>query len=331
MCCRFQRDESDFVPPPEQLASQADALYKAGPAKWGCDEAVFTTILANINEKHCAALQEKYMESTPNKKGSVKRTLWEDVKSAMSKNLEYAVLTRLMTKWEFLSRRIYKACKGFGTDEETICRILATIPKEEIVAQLVPTFDALYGPGGRWLKKGEKGHDFLELMRRENSGDFLQAIRDRVTGIPPCGHNHLRLEYEPVIQAYRNVALQGISATYDGNTAAQLGSNLPGLDQIYDAAPPGYVVLPCPVHAGTTVAYGYGVPRGCQPLPDFETANDAFAMVSELPQVAQFTVQVPPGVVPGQQIAVTSPSTGQQLIVTIPPGIPPGGTFQVQG
>jgi hypothetical protein len=44
-----------------------------------------------------------------------------------------------------------------------------------------------------------------------------------------------------------------------------------------------------------------------------------------------FHVQLPPGVVAGQQLQITHPTTGQAMIVTVPPGVPPGGVFPVQG
>jgi Copine/C2 domain len=47
------------------------------------------------------------------------------------------------------------------------------------------------------------------------------------------------------------------------------------------------------------------------------------------PQI--FHVQLPPGIVAGQRLQITSPTTGQAMIVTVPPGVPPGGVFPVQG
>ena len=42
-----------------------------------------------------------------------------------------------------------------------------------------------------------------------------------------------------------------------------------------------------------------------------------------------FQVQVPPGVVEGQQIQIQHPNTNQMLVVAVPPGVPPGGVFNV--
>jgi hypothetical protein len=42
-----------------------------------------------------------------------------------------------------------------------------------------------------------------------------------------------------------------------------------------------------------------------------------------------FQVEVPAGVVEGQQIQVQHPNTGQILVVAVPPGVAPGGVFNV--
>mmetsp|Transcript_29570 Transcript_29570/g.60175 ORF Transcript_29570/g.60175 Transcript_29570/m.60175 type:complete len:680 (+) Transcript_29570:384-2423(+) len=53
------------------------------------------------------------------------------------------------------------------------------------------------------------------------------------------------------------------------------------------------------------------------------------APVQPQPQPFTFQVQVPVGVVPGMQIQVQHPQTGQMLIVTVPQGVNPGGIFNV--
>lgn len=57
----------------------------------------------------------------------------------------------------------------------------------------------------------------------------------------------------------------------------------------------------------------------------------AVAAPMAAPQPQPFMVGVPPGVVPGQQMVVQSPFTGQQLSVVVPQGVGPGMQFQVMG
>ena len=47
------------------------------------------------------------------------------------------------------------------------------------------------------------------------------------------------------------------------------------------------------------------------------------------PQTTTFPIQVPPGVVPGQQLQFAHPTTGQMLLVAVPEGVQPGQTFNV--
>ena len=51
--------------------------------------------------------------------------------------------------------------------------------------------------------------------------------------------------------------------------------------------------------------------------------------VTAPPAPQTFNVQVPPGVMPGQQMNVTNPFNGQQMMVVLPAGLAPGALFQV--
>ncbi len=63
--------------------------------------------------------------------------------------------------------------------------------------------------------------------------------------------------------------------------------------------------------------------------PHHSPAPAMAAPVQPHPQPFTFQVQVPAGVVPGMQIQVQHPQTGQMLIVTVPQGVNPGGIFNV--
>lgn len=47
------------------------------------------------------------------------------------------------------------------------------------------------------------------------------------------------------------------------------------------------------------------------------------------PQPTTFQVQLPAGIVAGQQIHVQHPKTNQMLVITVPGGVPVGGVFNV--
>ena len=61
------------------------------------------------------------------------------------------------------------------------------------------------------------------------------------------------------------------------------------------------------------------------------TPNAPIAVAQAVPvQNRFFPVQVPEGVVSGQQLKVQNPYTGQFQIVSVPPGVGPFGTFNVE-
>ena len=67
---------------------------------------------------------------------------------------------------------------------------------------------------------------------------------------------------------------------------------------------------------------GYNVTKPAAPV--------AVAQAYPVQPQNTFPVQVPSGVVPGQQLQIQNPFNGQIMIVTVPHGVPSGGTFNVQ-
>jgi len=68
----------------------------------------------------------------------------------------------------------------------------------------------------------------------------------------------------------------------------------------------------------------YGQPVGQQAYG--QPSQPIYGQATAAPMLQ---VNVPPGILPGQQMQVQNPKTGQPMIVTVPPGIPPGGAFHV--
>ena len=110
-----------------------------------------------------------------------------------------------------------------GTDEEIICRILASCSKNDIFYNLIPTYDQMYA------EKDKK--DFQAMMKSECSGDFLQAIQDVTTSYPPCGHllEPERATYEGTTDETRDLAYQALQMTYNYETAGELGARYDAL------------------------------------------------------------------------------------------------------
>jgi hypothetical protein len=90
---------------------------------------------------------------------------------------------------DFFAERIYDACKGFGTDEECIARILGSLDNGE-VNKLRFLYDNKYS--------NEKNpfNNFRELMVKELGGDFQEAILYCLDNPSPKGKNHGSIVYQ---------------------------------------------------------------------------------------------------------------------------------------
>jgi len=172
----FDRDESVDVP--DNVEELAQQLYEAGEAKWmGCDEQPFIDILCKANEPTCMAIAEAY-EALPDSK----KTLAKAVEDKMGGDLEYAVLARVRTKDQFMAIRIFKACKGWGTDEECIGRVLACLSKGD-AQELERFYNEFYAE-----EEEEPFNSLRSLLESELSGSFLEAIIGVLDTQGPKGH-----------------------------------------------------------------------------------------------------------------------------------------------
>lgn len=194
---QFDRNETAAVAgDPTELA---EILYRAGEGKFGCDEQKFIDVLCQSNEPTCLAIAKAYGD-LPQSKMSLEAA----VKSEMGGDLEFAVLARVLSKvtvslhshfWssrklppsmrqqtEFLAQRIYKACKGWGTDEETIARILGCLTKKEAEAMAV-AYNTFYS------KEEAPFNNFRKLLESELSGSFLDALNALIDQPTPKGHS----------------------------------------------------------------------------------------------------------------------------------------------
>lgn len=219
----FDREEG-FYGTQERLIDEAQRLYKACEANLlTTDEGPFLEILAKASPEHIVLLEQAYADH-PKTKRSLRKTL----EKGLSGNFRTALLAHCTPKWEFLAHRIHVATKvedmvDTGTDEEIICRILASCSKNDIFYNLIPTYDAMYA------EKDKK--TFQEMMASETAGDLLQAIKDVTTSYPPCGHllEPERATYEGTTDETRALAHQALSATYNYETAGQLGARYEAL------------------------------------------------------------------------------------------------------
>jgi hypothetical protein len=161
-CSRNDTDEVDE----DACQEDVNALYEAGEGKWGTDEETFNRIFAMRNSYHLRRMNEMYMaeKETP---------LMDVVESEFggdTKILLKTILHAHINPADYYATRIYKACKGFGTDEETVTRALVVMD-EAFLPQVKEIFETKY----------EK--TLRDTIADECSGDYgkmLLALMDSV-------------------------------------------------------------------------------------------------------------------------------------------------------
>lgn len=114
-----ERDEGEDVD--EGAAEEAvEALYKAGAGNWwGTDEASFVDLICGANRKQCEAIATAY----ENSKG---KSLSSAIDSEFGSDTALGLNCMLdQGKVDTLAKQLRRSMKGMGTDEASICRVLA--------------------------------------------------------------------------------------------------------------------------------------------------------------------------------------------------------------
>jgi hypothetical protein len=185
-----------------QIDDFSDQLYNAGAGKtFGCNEDVFLEILNQANDATIELIVDAYKQYGD---------LQTDVEKKMGGDLEKAVVARITPRIDYLAIRVYQACKGFGTDEECIARILGCLTNHE-VEKLVQRYNDIH-------RDCETPYnDFRTLMQSELSGDFLTAILIMLDGTSPKGHYRLKETYPEIAniecEKFQNVVLNDYNET----------------------------------------------------------------------------------------------------------------------
>jgi len=160
LCALLQcsRDESGDVDE-DAVQEDVNALYEAGEGKWGTDEETFNRIFALRNSNHLRRMNELYIEQkeTP---------LLDVVESEFGgdcKILLKTVLHAHINPADYYATRIYKACKGFGTDEEVVTRALVVMD-EVFLPQVKEIFEAKYETSLRDMIDSECSGDYKRML-----------------------------------------------------------------------------------------------------------------------------------------------------------------------
>ncbi|XP_053322420.1 annexin A13 [Spea bombifrons] len=144
----------------EDLAGQdAKRLYEAGSDRWGTDESEFNVILATRNYMQLRATFKAY-EILHGKE------IEDAIKSETSGDLKKAYMTIVQCTKDcqgYFAKKLHKAMKGAGTDEEALIRILVT--RAEIDLETIKErYQQLYQ------------RSLAEAIKSDTSGDFCKIL-----------------------------------------------------------------------------------------------------------------------------------------------------------
>jgi hypothetical protein len=153
-----KRDESNVVN--TALVNQdVTALYKAGEGKWGTDEEVFNSIFATRSSAHLAALNQAYFNN-------YKNSLIDVVESEFSGDIRTLLKTVLhahINPADYFASRIYKACKGCGTNDELLIRSLI-VTDETLLREVVNIYPKKYGVTLQAQIEDETSGDYRKML-----------------------------------------------------------------------------------------------------------------------------------------------------------------------
>jgi len=152
------RDDSNEVDE-DAVQEDVNALYEAGEGKWGTDEETFNRIFAMRNSYHLRRMNELYIEQkeTP---------LLDVVDSEFGGDVKILLRTIIhahINPADYYATRIYKACKGFGTDEEIVTRALVVMD-EAFLPQVKEIFETKYEISLRDMIDSECSGDYCRML-----------------------------------------------------------------------------------------------------------------------------------------------------------------------
>ena len=152
---RSENTVADF-----NLAAQdAQQLLNAGEGQWGTDESVFLRILTQRSPHELFAICQQYEKMAG-------KTIFDSIDSEFSgdtKECLKTIIQAMINPSQYFATRIRKACKGLGTDDGMLIRVL--VSRDEVD---LPQIKAYY------LKM--YGKDLLTEIRDECSGDYKNML-----------------------------------------------------------------------------------------------------------------------------------------------------------
>lgn len=152
------RDESGKTDP-AAAAADAQALYKAGEAKWGTDESKFNQIFCSRGFPQLQLVFDEYQKLTNHGiEKAIDREMSGDLKKGM-----LALVKCCRNTPEFFAEKLYHSMKGMGTDDKTLIRIVVSRCEVDMV-EIKEVF----------LKKYNK--TLASMIESDTSGDYKKIL-----------------------------------------------------------------------------------------------------------------------------------------------------------
>ncbi len=151
--------EEDNVVDNNEVIKDVEHLYKAGEGKWGTDEEVFIRIFALRSRYHLFAMNQLY-------KQKYKKDLLHVVASEFSGDIKILLQTILhshINPSDYFAERIYRACKGWGTNDNLLIRSLI-VTDECLLEEIKSEYPKKYGKTLRKEIEGETSGDYRKIL-----------------------------------------------------------------------------------------------------------------------------------------------------------------------
>jgi hypothetical protein len=160
----LQANRSENTYPDEHEAKKdAKNLYEAGEGQWGTDESEFNKIFALRSPAELCCINKHYVQMT----GKGLLDVVESEFSGDTKKLLKTIIFAMLAPSEYFATRIMKACKGLGTNDNLLIRVIIT--RDEIdMPQIKASFQKLYG------------HSLVDEIKDETSGDYKKLLIELV-------------------------------------------------------------------------------------------------------------------------------------------------------
>ena len=142
-----------------KLDGEVEELYNAGEGKWGTEESTFNKIFVTRSPVELRYINKVYL-------GKTGKNLLDVVDSEFSgdlKKLYRTIIIALLNPVAYFARRIREACKGFGTNDSLLIRILVT--RDEIdLKEINAYYKENYGMDLKQQVEDECGGDYKKLL-----------------------------------------------------------------------------------------------------------------------------------------------------------------------